>query len=91
MLSARARYLSSQHWIRPKIYPIFRDIQHFLPHEWLDDRKKAIFQFGMTTQDFADRPENYHSYYPMGVYMCFFLTPARIKWDKDKEKTTKEM
>ena len=63
----------------------------FLPHEWLDDRKKAIFKCGMTTQDFADRPENYHSYYPMGVYMCFFLTPARTKWGNDKKKTIKEM
>ena len=45
----------------------------------------------MTTQDFADRLENYHSYYPMGVYMCFFLSPARMKRGQDIEKTIREM
>ena len=34
----------------------------FLPYEKLDDKKKAIFKCGMTTQDFADRLENYHSF-----------------------------
>ena len=41
----------------------------------------------MTAQDFADRLENYHNYYPMGVYMCFFLSPARMRRGQDKEKT----
>ena len=63
----------------------------FLPYERLDDIKKAIFKCGMTTQDFADRLENYHSYSPMGVYMCFFLSPARMKRGQDKEKTIREM
>ena len=62
----------------------------FLPYERLDDKKKAI-KCGMTTQDFADRIENYHSYYPMGVYMCFFLSPARMKRGQDKERTIREM
>ena len=63
----------------------------FLPYERLDHEKKAIFKCGMTTQDFADRLVNYHSYYPMGVYMCFFLSPARMKRGQDKEKTIREM
>ena len=57
----------------------------FLPYERLDDEKKAIFKCGMTTQDFVDRLENYHSYHPMGVYMCFFLSPAWIKRSQDKK------
>ena len=61
-------------------------LYRFLPYERLDDEKKAILKCGMTTQDFADRLENYHSYYPMGVYMCFFLSPARMKRGQDKEK-----
>lgn len=63
----------------------------FLPYERLDDEKKTIFKCGMTTQDFADRLENYHSHYPMGVYLCFFLSPARMKRGQDKEKTIREM
>ena len=52
-------------------------LYRFLPYERLYDEKKAISKCAMTTQDFADRLESYHSYYPMGVYMCFFLSPAR--------------
>ena len=63
----------------------------FLPYERLDDEKKAIFKCGMATQDFADRLENYHSYYPLGVYICFFLSPARMKRGQDKEKTIREI
>ena len=58
--------------------------------DWTTKRKQ-FFKCGMTTQDFADRLENYHSYYPMGVYMCFFLSPARMKRGQDKEKTIREM
>jgi hypothetical protein len=67
----------------------------FLPYENLDKNKKAVFKVGMTTQDFANRIENYHSDYPMGVYMVFFLafnkkssqTYANKKDEKDKIKS----
>jgi hypothetical protein len=60
----------------------------FLPYENLDKKGKAIFKIGMTTQDFANRIENYHSYYPMGVYMVFFLSfsKKRVSTDVDKKK-----
>ena len=41
----------------------------FLPYERLDDIKKAIFKCGMTTQDFADRLENYTRTI-LWVYIC---------------------
>lgn len=63
----------------------------FLPYEKLDKSKKAVFKCGMTTQDFANRLENYHSYYPMGVYMCYFLTVPRMKRGQDKETVIREM
>ena len=63
----------------------------FLPYERLDRHKKAVFKCGMTTQDFAARIENYHSYYPLGVYMCFFLSTPRMKKGQDKKKTIQEM
>ena len=51
----------------------------FLPYETLDKDKKAVFKIGMTSRDFADRIEEYHTYYPLGVYMCFFLTFQRVE------------
>lgn len=38
-----------------------------LPYEQLYKQKKAVFKVGMTTRDFADRIEEYHTYYPLGV------------------------
>ena len=63
----------------------------FLPYERLDKSKKAIFKCGMTTQDFAARIENYHSFYPLGVYMCFFLTVPKLKRGQEKETVIREM
>lgn len=51
----------------------------FLPYEQLDRQKKAVFKVGMTSRDFADRIEEYHTYYPLGVYMCLFLTFQGMK------------
>lgn len=63
----------------------------FLPYERLDKSKKAVFKCGMTTQDFAARIENYHSFYPLGVYMCYFLTVPRLKRGQVKETLIREM
>lgn len=51
----------------------------FLPYETLDKRSKAVFKIGMTTRDFADRIEDYHTYYPLGVYMVFLLTYEKMR------------
>jgi T5orf172 domain len=62
-----------------------------LPFEKLDSNKKAIFKVGMTSQDVASRLENYHTYYPLGLYLCFFLSYPRLKKDQDRMKLYKEM
>lgn len=50
----------------------------FLPFERITNNK-AVFKVGMTTQEYASRIENYHTYFPEGLYLCFFLTPPRSK------------
>lgn len=55
-----------------------------LPFERLDEEKKAVFKVGMTSQDLASRIENYHTYYPLGLYVCFFLSYPRLKKGQDR-------
>lgn len=62
-----------------------------LPFEKLDSNKKAVFKVGMTSQDVASRFENYHTYYPLGLYICFFLSYPRLKKGQDRMKLYKEM
>lgn len=63
----------------------------FLPFERLDKNKKAVFKVGMTTQDQSSRIENYHSFFPMGVYIVFFLSYPRIKRGQDKDELYRQM
>ena len=63
----------------------------FLPYERLDKSKKSVFKCGMTSRDFTTRLENYHSFYPLGVYMCFFLTVPKLKRGQEKETVIREM
>lgn len=44
----------------------------YLPFENLDKHKKAVFKIGLAI-DFNHRTENYHTYFPLGVYMVAFL------------------
>ncbi len=46
----------------------------FLPFEQLDRDNKAVFKIGLTANDLQDRLENYHTYFPEGVYIVFFLS-----------------
>jgi hypothetical protein len=55
-----------------------------LPYEKLDTKKKAIFKVGRTSQDLASRIENYHTYFPLGLYICFFLAYPRLKRGQDR-------
>ena len=45
----------------------------FMPYESLDARKNAIFKIGMTL-DFDKRADQYHTYFPNGVYNVAFLS-----------------
>ena len=44
-----------------------------MPYEKTDDKKKALFKIGMATKSFYERIDNYHTYFPLGVYICAFL------------------
>ena len=45
----------------------------------------------MTGQDFASRLENYHTYYPLGLYIVFFLSYPRLKKGQDRKKLYRGM
>lgn len=63
----------------------------FYPFEHLDNKNKGVFKVGRTSQDLAKRIENYHSYFPMGVYIVFFLQYPRVKRGQNKEELHKEI
>ncbi len=55
----------------------------FLPFERIDKNKKAVFKIGLATNSFNTRIEQYHTYFPNGVYMVAFLenppVPKRLR------------
>ena len=63
----------------------------YLPFGNLDKHKKAIFKVGMAL-NFNSRTEQYHTYFPLGVYMIAFLEDPRIpiKTRSQKQITKKE-
>jgi hypothetical protein len=64
----------------------------FLPYENLDKHSKAIFKIGVA-MNFRSRIEQYHTYFPNGVYMVAFLEepPVPIKTRSKKNITKKEL
>ena len=44
----------------------------YMPFENVDANHKAVFKIGLAI-DFEKRTENYHTYFPLGVYMLDFL------------------
>ena len=65
----------------------------YMPFERLDKNKKAVFKIGLATNSFNQRLEQYHTYFPLGVYMCAFLEnppiPKKLS-SKEKETPTKQ-
>ena len=56
----------------------------FLPFDDLDAKEKGVFKLGMTT-NFKRREEQFHTYFPEGVYFINFLAePDLPEWDKAK-------
>ena len=56
----------------------------FMPYENIDDNDKALFKIGMTL-DFSSRLDEYHTYFPEGVYHVAFLIDPKVEiWDNDK-------
>jgi len=65
----------------------------FMPFEKLDANNKAVFKIGLAL-DLSNRTENYHTYFPLGVYMVAFLNeipaPKYLRSMK-KDISTKEL
>ena len=64
----------------------------FLPYSNLDKHHKSILKIGITL-NFRSRIEQYHTYFPNGVYMVAFLEEptAPIKTRSKKGMTKKEL
>ena len=58
----------------------------FFPYEHLDESHKGVFKVGYTSRDLSSRLENYHSYFPLGVYVVEFLEFPKFKRGEGKEK-----
>jgi hypothetical protein len=63
----------------------------FLPFDNIDKFGNAVFKIGVAI-DFNSRTEQYHTYYPLGVYFVAFLKEPRtpIHLRGKKQITTKE-
>jgi hypothetical protein len=56
----------------------------FMPYENVDDNDKALFKIGMTL-DFINRLDEYHTYFPEGVYhVAFLIDPEVQMWNDEK-------
>jgi hypothetical protein len=52
----------------------------FLPFENSDKNGKSVYKIGLTIKQVHERVEQYHSYFPMGVYVvCALLAPTKLK------------
>lgn len=56
------------------------------PYERLDESHKGVFKVGYTGTDFISRIESYHSYYPSGVYITFFMAFPAFEYGQGKAK-----
>ena len=63
----------------------------YLPFGNIDKHHKAIFKVGLA-MNFKNRTEQYHTYFPLGVYLVAFLEEPRVpmKTRNKKEITKKE-
>jgi hypothetical protein len=63
----------------------------FLPFEKLDKNKKALFKIGIATKSINHRTEQYHTYFPNGVYIVAFFENPRIPMAlRGKKEVTKK-
>ena len=57
----------------------------FMPYETVDAKDNAIFKVGMT-KNFDARADQYHTYFPGGVYLVAFLADPPLNTWKNKKK-----
>ena len=64
----------------------------FLPFERVDKNGKAVYKIGVAG-DFTKRNDNYHTYFPLGVYLvAFLINPIfrpTTRWEQEKRKKDK--
>ena len=60
----------------------------FMPYETIDAKENAIFKIGMT-KNFDKRADQYHTYFPNGVYMVAFLAEPSLNTWKNRNKYEK--
>ena len=59
----------------------------FMPYDTVDAKENAIFKVGMT-KNFDKRADQYHTYFPGGVYLVAFLAdPPLDTWENKKNHT----
>ena len=65
----------------------------FMPYDTIDANQNAMFKIGMSL-NFKQRAEQYHTYFPNGVYNVAFLADPPLrdqdKWSDDQIKTWRE-
>ena len=70
----------------PKKHSVVRDelevkgtgLYCLFPYERLDRHKKGVFKIGLSTKPLNKRIENYHTYFPNGVYIMALLENPRL-------------
>lgn len=77
--------------IRDKLLIEGNGVYCYLPYEKLDKAGKAVMKIGITTDTFARRVEQYHTYYPLGVVLVCFLEVAPKKVGKSWTTYYKEI
>jgi hypothetical protein len=64
----------------------------YMPFEEIDAHKKAVFKIGIATKSINSRTEQYHTYFPNGVYIVAFLEnpriPMALRYKKEVTKKT---
>jgi hypothetical protein len=61
----------------------------FMPFDRLDNKSKAVFKIGMS-MNFSSRAEQYHTYFPLGVYMIAFLENPTQRVTRSQPQLTKK-
>lgn len=51
----------------------------FYPYDKLDDNNKGVFKIGLATTSFNRRLDQYHTYFPEGLYLVAFLENPPVK------------
>jgi hypothetical protein len=77
--------------IRDKLLIEGNGVYCYLPYERLDIHNKAVMKIGITTDTFARRVEQYHTYYPLGVMLVGFLEISPKKVGKSSTTFYKEI